>query len=130
MNLPISKLPKLVSPGESVPQATTSRVLPSGRSVIVKVGDQHEEMEVRSPSGEVEVHIVLTENGPVVRLRGARLELESPETVAVSCKRFEVQTSEKTELHSAGEVQVTGQEMRVKTEGDIHLNGDYIRLNC
>ncbi len=130
MGLPSIQKPKLPSHEEVECQSATPRLLPSGRCVIVKVGDQHEEMEVRSPSGEVEVHIVLTENGPVVRLRGARLELESPETIAVNCKRFEVQTSEKTELHSAGEVQVTGQEMRVKTEGDIHLNGDYIRLNC
>jgi phage gp45-like len=98
--------------------------------VIVKIGENQEEMEVRSPSGDVEVQIVLTANGPVVRLRGARLELESPETVAVDCKRFEVHASEKTELRSEGEVRVTGQGMRVQTQGDIHLNGDYIRLNC
>ncbi|MGE3808290.1 MAG: hypothetical protein AB7K24_26820 [Gemmataceae bacterium] len=102
---------------------TTERQLPSGRSVVVKLNDGQEELEIRSPDGAVEVQIVLTENGPVVRLQGARLELASTETVAVDCKRFEVHTSEATKLTSDGE-------LRVKTSDDIHMNGKFIRLNC
>lgn len=99
-----------------------ARQLPSGRSVVVRVHDSKEELEVRSPGGEVEIRIVLTETGPVVSLRGARLELESAETVAVKCRSFEVNASEG--------VAIAGHEMRVKTEDDIHLNGKIIRLNC
>lgn len=99
-----------------------ARQLPSGRSVVVRVHDSKEELEVRSPGGEVEVRIVLTENGPVVSLRGARLELESAEAVAVKCRTFEVNASEGVNL--------TGHELRVKTDDDIHLNGKIIRLNC
>src|SRR5262245_20165863 len=98
------------------------RDLPSGRSVVLKVTGAGEELEVRSPAGEVEVRIQLTDAGPIVSLRGGRLELESPDTVAVQCRRFEVQSEE--------EVLLTGQELRVRTKGDIHLNGDVIRLNC
>jgi hypothetical protein len=94
-------------------QETSERVLPSGRSVVLRVGDA-EELEVRSPDGEVEVRIVLTDAGPVVRLRAARLEVESAESVDVRCKNFNVR---------AGEV-------RVKTDGDIHMNAGVIRLNC
>ena len=92
----------------------TQRQLPSGRSVTLRFGDGNESLEVRSPLGEVEVRIELTDAGPVVKLRGARLELEAADAVAVRCKQFDVRA----------------EEMRVKTEGDIHLNGGIIRLNC
>lgn len=110
--------------------AESARQLPSGRSVVVRVNDSKEELEVRSPQGEVEVRITLTESGPVVSLRGARLELESPDAVSVKCKSFEVTTTEGTSLHSTGDVTITGHEMKVKTEADIHMNGGVIRLNC
>ncbi|MFO0840788.1 MAG: hypothetical protein U0797_00090 [Gemmataceae bacterium] len=92
---------------------TSERTLPSGRSVILRVGDS-EELQVRSPDGEVELTVVLTEAGPVVRLRAARLEMETAESVDVRCKNFNVRADE----------------VRVKTDGDIHLNGAVIRLNC
>jgi hypothetical protein len=83
-----------------------ARILPSGRSVVVRLAAGAEELEIRSPRGEVEVRIVLTETGPVVRLSGARLELDAAETVAVRCRRFEV-----------------------RAEEDICLDGAMIRLN-
>src|SRR5579859_547084 len=65
----------------------TERNLPSGRSVVVRVDGGKEELEVRSPNGDVEVRITLTDAGPVVSVRGARLELESPDAVSVNCRR-------------------------------------------
>lgn len=106
------------------------RSLPSGRSVVLKVNGSREELEVRSPGGDVEVRIVLTEAGPVVSLRGARLELETPETVAINCRQFTVQTTEGTQIQSGGDLELSGRELRVKTEGDIRMNGGIIRLNC
>lgn len=92
---------------------TSQRTLPSGRSVVLRVGDT-EELEIRSPDGEVEVRIVLTDAGPVVRLRAARLEMETTESVDIRCRDFNVRADE----------------MRVKTDGDIHMNAAVIRLNC
>jgi len=104
--------------------------LPSGRSVVVKVDGGREELEIRSPAGDVEVRIILTENGPVVNLRGARLEMEATDAIALRCRRFEVQSKEGTELTSSGDIQITGHELKVRTERDIHMNGEMIRLNC
>jgi len=115
---------------ESKAEETHDHPLPSGRSVILRVTDAGEDLQIRSPSGEVEVHITLTDDGPVVHLRAARLELEALETVALHCRRLEIDTEESARLHSAGELRLTGQEMRVQTKGDIHLNGEVIRLNC
>ena len=98
--------------------------------MVVKVTGDSEELEIRDAEGKVEVSVSLTADGPVVRVRGGRLELDAADTVAVRCRRFEVQTSESAELSSSGKVRITGEELRVKTEDDIHLNGQVIRLNC
>jgi hypothetical protein len=94
------------------------------------VNDSGEELEVRSPGGELEVRITLAEDGPVVSLRGARLELEAPREFRINCGRFEVMSAEQTSLHSTGQTVIGGGEVRVKTDADIHLNGQTIRLNC
>jgi hypothetical protein len=104
--------------------------LPSGRSLVLRVADGQESIEIRTPQGQVELQIALTDAGPLVRLRAARLELEASDAVAVRCRRFELETSEATELHSAGVVRITSQELRVRTQDDIHMNGAFIRLNC
>ncbi len=107
-----------------------ARLLPSGRSVVVKVAGDCEELEIRDAEGQVEVSVSLTADGPVVRVRSGRIELDAADTVAFRCRRFEVQTSESTDLSSAGDVRITGRELKVRTREDIHLNGKVIRLNC
>ena len=99
----------------------TIRTLPSGRSVAVRATPGDEELVVRSPDGAVEVQILLTPAGAVVRVGAARLEVAAGE-VAVDCNRFDVR--------AADGVSVTAGEFRVKTEQSIHLNGETVRLNC
>jgi hypothetical protein len=110
--------------------AEPARLLPSGRSVVVKVAGDREELEIRDAEGLVEVCVCLTADGPVVRIRGGRLELDAADTIAVRCRRFEVHTDESTELSSEGEMRIAGRELKVRTKDDIHLNGEFIRLNC
>jgi hypothetical protein len=105
------------------------RALPSGRSVVLKVGDGCEEMEIRSPGGDVEVRITLTDQGAVVSLRGGQLQMQAADTISLNCRRLDVVTTEGTALGSAGDVLITGREMRVKAENDIHMNGGVIHLN-
>lgn len=90
------------------------RRLASGGSLHLRTNAGGEEIELRSARGDLDLRIVLTAAGPVVTLRCAKLEVESPE-VAFRCHDFDVQT--------------TG-DLRLKSEGDIHLNGSYVRLNC
>jgi hypothetical protein len=113
---------------DSLPER--SRLLPSGRSVVLKVAGDREELEIRNADGELEVSVVMTADGPLVRVCGGRLELNAVDDVAVRCKRFEVETTESTVLSSAGDLRMTGSELKVRTIEDIHLNGAFIRLNC
>jgi len=106
------------------------RSLPSGRSVILRATEAGEELQVRSPEGHVEVRISFGDGGPVVHVSQARLEVEAWDAIALRCRRLEVDTQDGIRLGSAGDLQLAGREVRVKTTGDIHLNGDVIRLNC
>jgi hypothetical protein len=122
------------SDGELIPTdvepAAFERPLPSGRTLVVRVGADGEEVEVRDRAGALELSIILTPEGPMVRIKAARIELESPETISVQCRRFEVETTEAIQLQSRGTMRVDAQEMHLKTESDIHLDGAMIRLNC
>jgi hypothetical protein len=113
-----------------LPSDSREQVLPSGRAVVVRTQPGSEELEIRSPDGQVELSIVLTPQGPVVRMKVARLELESATTLGLTCERLEVRASGGIDLQTQGGVAITGEELRVKTDDDIHLNGKMIRLNC
>jgi len=122
----------LAEDAPAVPAVRDSRsLLPSGRTVVVKAHEHTEEIEVRSSGGEVEVRIVLTEQGPILRLRGARLEIDSSDTVAVNCRQFEVNASHGVQLRTAGDVEVQSDaEIRLKSGGETYIDGDYVNLNC
>ena len=109
--------------------STLERSLPSGRSFVMRLDDAGEQLEIRSPGGELEVSIVLGPDGPVVRLRGARLEVDSPE-IALRCRTFDVQATSALNLQSQGDLRLKGDEIRALATRDIHLNGAFIRLNC
>ncbi|SIO60655.1 hypothetical protein SAMN05444166_6475 [Singulisphaera sp. GP187] len=110
--------------------AAFERPLPSGRTLVVRVGAAGEELEVRDRGGALELSISLTEAGPMVRIRAARIALESPETISLQCRRFEVDATEAVQLQSGGEVRIQANELRVRTVEDVHLDGAMIRLNC
>ena len=103
--------------------------LSSGRSVVLTTEDDTEAIEVRCPDGQVEVRILLTDEGPVVSLGAARLQLESIQDLSVRCQRLHISAAETAKLESQKGLQIAGEELRVNTTEDIYLNGKFIRLN-
>jgi hypothetical protein len=109
---------------------TEVRALPSGRSVTLRIGPDQEEIELRSPDGEVEVRITLTEQGPVVQLRAARLELAAADEVRVECERFAIQARQSVNLQTEGDVSISAEgDLETRTQGETHINGKMIYLN-
>ncbi|MCB9464391.1 MAG: hypothetical protein H6682_11930 [Candidatus Eisenbacteria bacterium] len=105
--------------------------LPSGRRLLLETTDRGESLVVVSPGGSVELSIELTPTGPVLRLQGARLEIDSTESVALKCKSFELQTQEELRLHAGSGVQVTTDgEVRMKSAQQTYIDADYVNLNC
>jgi hypothetical protein len=106
------------------------RALPFGRSLVVRASAQGgEAVEIRDAQGALEVEIALTADGPLVRVRGGRLEATSQD-IAFRCRTLDVQATESIRLASDGGLALLADEVRVKTEQDIHLNGAFVRLNC
>jgi hypothetical protein len=107
------------------------RILPSGRSITAHVGDAGEAIEIRSPDGQLEISIALTEDGPILRLEGAKLELVSPDSVSLQCRQFDLETSSNVNLRAHGSIDMrTDSELRTKSAGNTYLDGDFVNLNC
>lgn len=105
--------------------------LPSGRTVLIQTDAKGEMIEVRSVDGVTELRIVLTEQGPVLSLRGVRLQIDSSDTVAVRCRHFEVQASESVRLNAAGSVGIHSQaDIQLKSKGNTDIDGELVKLNC
>jgi len=96
--------------------------LREGRTLSVEGAGTDELVEIRSSSGQVELRIKLTEDGPVLQVESARLELKASEAVSIESKRVEIKATETLELASGNEIKVDG-------EGEVRVNGKMIYLN-
>jgi hypothetical protein len=97
--------------------------LPSGRQIVVRIEETTERLEIRSPQGDVEVSLELTDRGPVLKLSGVRLDIHATDTVALNCKDFRIRTSETFAVDSGGRVEF-------KSRGDTSIDANWLNLNC
>ncbi len=104
--------------------------LSNGRTLAVASSGIRETIEVRASSGQVEVRIRMTEDGPVLQLDGAKLEVTSEDSINLNCKTFSVNASESMELASQGGLQVKSEEeLNIKSTKDVRVTGEKIWLN-
>jgi phage gp45-like len=96
--------------------------LREGRTLSVESVGGDELVEVRSASGQVELRIRLTEEGPVLQIESARLQLKASEAVEIESKRIELRATETVQLSSDNEV-------KVDADGEVRVNGKMIYLN-
>lgn len=122
-----------IASGYSPPSSNqdAARVLPSGRQVVVRATPREEAIEVRSANGEMEIRIVLSDTGPVLQLRGARLEIDSTDTVAVNCRQLELNSTEGMVLQTGKNFALKSQgELHMKSMGETFIDGDMVNINC
>jgi phage gp45-like len=96
--------------------------LREGRTLSVENAGSDELVEIRSSSGQVELRIRLTEEGPVLQMESARLQLKASEVVEIESKRIELKASETVHLSS-------DKEIKVEADGEVRVNGKMIYLN-
>jgi hypothetical protein len=95
--------------------------LQRGRSLVVEADGVDDLVELRAPSGALEIRLRITDAGPVLELESVRLALRAAEAIDVQAPEFNV---------AAGEITLTGQaDVRVDAGGDVHVTGETIRLN-
>jgi hypothetical protein len=100
---------KLETEHEHEESSETQEVyLSDGRKIVVSKQAGEQLVEIRNESGLVEVRIQLTEQGPVLQVEAARMQLKASESVQIESKRVEIRSEEGTEIESEGEVRVRG----------------------
>jgi hypothetical protein len=96
--------------------------LREGRTLSIENAGGDELVEVRSSSGQVELRIKLTEEGPVLQVESVRLQIKASEAVEIESKRVEIKATETLELASDNDI-------KVDAEGEVRVNGKMIYLN-
>ena len=96
--------------------------LREGRTLSVAHDGRDELVEIRSSSGNIEVRIRLTEDGPVLQMESARLQLKASESVEIESKRVEIRATEAVRVESDKEIEVDA-------EGEVRVTGKTIWLN-
>jgi hypothetical protein len=121
--------------------------LPSGRRISCEEEASGELVTVQGPEGGVELRVLLTEDGPVLRFDAARLELQSAGTIRAECDRFEVAARSDVVQEAGGDVSVqargdlstrarttsvtsTRGDVALKANDDVTLDGERVKLNC
>jgi len=103
--------------------------LRDGRKLVLGEHGHDQLVEIRNPSGMLEVRIRLTEQGPVLQMESVRLELKASEAVEIESPRVAIKGTEQLEL-SGGQVAVAGEEdVKVAAQGEVRVNGKTIHLN-
>lgn len=103
--------------------------LRDGRKLVVSEQGSESLVEIRSASGMLEVRIRLTEQGPVLQMDSARLQLKATEAVEIESPRVEIKGTERIEL-SGGSVKVHGDEdVDLEAGNDVRVAGKMIFLN-
>ena len=110
---------------QEVEEETSDRreiYLREGRTLSVEQSGSGELVEIRGSSGQVELRIKLTEEGPVLQMDSVRLQLKATEAVEIESKRVEIRATEAVKVASDNEV-------KVEAEGEVRVNGKMIYLN-
>lgn len=101
--------------------AATTLDLRGGRTLVLEPAGTEDLIEVRAPSGSVEIRLRITDDGPVLELESVRLSLRAARSVDVETSEFNV---------SADEISLSGKaDVRIDADGDVVVTGETIRLN-
>jgi hypothetical protein len=86
-------------------------------------------IEIRASSGQMELRIRMTEDGPVLQLEGVKLAIKAAEALDLECKSFKVE-AESVEIASKGEMKMSSEgEINIESPKDVRVRGDKIWLN-
>jgi uncharacterized protein (DUF2345 family) len=143
--IPESRL-ELITPK---PESTESRTmkLSSGRKIVVEQQENGDRITLQTAGDYIELEIMVTEKGPVLRFQSADLLFSSSGKVAVECEDFHVKTKQSLICESEGDlkqiakssfsavgkvcsVQASRGDVKINANDDVRVKGERIRLNC
>jgi uncharacterized protein (DUF2345 family) len=101
---------------------------------------------VRSPTGQIELSVRFTEQGPVLSFAGAALDLVSPGAVTLDCGSLRVRARDDITLETSGDIVQNAKgalrseaddvsvrsrvgDLKLVANDDVIVEGERIRLN-
>lgn len=117
----------------------------SGREVMLH-GSSHDRLVVRSPTGQVELSVTFTEEGPVLSFSSAAINLVSPGAVNLDCGSLRVRARDGIALETSGDIVQNAKgalrgeaddvslrsrvgDLKLAANDDVIVEGERIRLN-
>jgi len=103
--------------------------LPSGRQVAIRVDGEREQLVLVGLDGSVELQVVLTSDGPVLRMPTVRIALDGAEELSLEARRLRLRGTEEITV-AGGEVHLESRaDTRMKADGEVHVEGTMVYLN-
>ena len=94
--------------------------LRDGRKLVIK--DEEQIVEIKNPSGMLELRIKLTEEGPVLQMESIRMELKATESLEINSKRIDIVATD-IDIKAKESIDVVAENDDVRVIGKkIHLN--------
>ncbi len=119
-----------LEPSEAKKSNQRNLQLDSGRQVLVHSDEKGELLEILERGGEAVVTVRLTDEGPVVTVQGAHLELKATETLALEAKEVKIKAQEDASVESKGSLKIASSDkMDIHSHDDIRVVGKIIHLN-
>ena len=119
-----------LEPSEAEQSTEKSLELDSGRQVLVHSDQKGELLEILERGGEAVVTVRLTDEGPIVTVQGAHLELKATETLALEAKEVNIKAQENASVESKGSLKIdSSDKMDIHSQDDIRVVGKIIHLN-
>jgi hypothetical protein len=115
--------------------------LRGGHLVEIASRDDGATLRVRDAGARdgIEIEIRWSPDGPVARVRAARIDLETSADVSVRCKTFQVHAAEDIKLRAGGALEASAKALDLeartgrivaRANDDVQLLGEEILLNC
>ena len=109
---------------------TQKIVLNSGRQIVAKLKGDEELLEIREADDRIVLEVRLTQSGPVIAVKGARLELSAMEEISLDARKINIHSEDQTRISSQGGLEIDTQEnIDIKSREDIKLESKVIHLN-
>ncbi|WP_437725967.1 hypothetical protein [Sorangium sp. So ce861] len=145
-----------LAPAPGAALAPPARVVPlaSGRSIEIAEDGAGERIQIRAAAGQILVSIRMTDDGPVLSLAGASLEIAAAKTLSLSCDTLQIQAAQDAAIEVGGSLhervrgsavreagrsaRTTAREVKVeaspggveiRANDDVDIVGERVRLN-
>lgn len=144
MSEQVARIPSAVNPASSEEARVVE--LDHGRSLVIESEAGAEVLTLHSPSGEVEIEIVVTPEGPRLRLSAVELSLVAKQRVTIDCQDLELRCARDMSVEVGGDqreivagaahheahtttVEARRGDLTLRANDDARVEGERVLLN-